>query len=396
MEGKLTNLLKGAQLGRGQAEVYTNVHIDYAAIAVAGLGPEGEGMDTLEGLDVCKENIRVASAVAASKLQNSGVNTILVEGFTNSEAAAEGAALAVWQYQEFKNKEEQQANTKLELFESPEGDGFKRGLIKAECQNLARTLEEAPANRLTPYMFAERAVAALCSCGVQVNVRDKHWLEEKKMNAFLTMAKGSCQPPLLLELGYCAAAPEEKPVLIIGKGLTFDSGGLFTKKCEGMMKHRADMAAAAVAVGVFKCAAMLNLPVNIKALLPLAENLPGGLAVKPGDVVMGLNGKSIRIDHTDAEGRVIMADPLVFAASYKPCLIITLGTMTDVDKALGSGGAALFTDSEVVWREMHRAGAETGDRVWRFPLWKNYRKKVTGMDIYILFQCEKNYVLLLF
>ncbi|KAL1122430.1 hypothetical protein AAG570_002761, partial [Ranatra chinensis] len=382
--GKLSTLLKGADIRLGRAEVYTNVHIDFACVAVTGLGPEGEGIDSLESLDKCKENIRIAAGVAATNLQANGMNSLLVEGFTNAEAAAEGASLAVWKYQEYKNKQDQTGNVKLELYHDPDIESFQRGLIKGEAQNLARALEESPANRMTPSIFAQKAVDALCACGVQVNVRDVHWMRDRKMNAFMSVAKGSCETPLLLEIGYCAGAPDEKPVVLIGKGLTFDSGGLLTKPCDNMMQHRGDMAGAAVVVAAIRCCAMLNLPFNIKGLIPLCESMPGGLAIKPGDVVTAINGKSIRIEDTDNEGRVTMTDPLIYCTAFKPCLVITLGTMTDMSRTIGSGCSALFTTSDVVWREMHRAGLETGDRVWRYPMWKYYKRMVTdhiGVDI---------------
>uniref|UniRef100_A0A224XM73 Cytosol aminopeptidase n=1 Tax=Panstrongylus lignarius TaxID=156445 RepID=A0A224XM73_9HEMI len=377
--GKIKHLLKGgAGIKKGTAQVFTNISNDFYSVAVAGLGPEGVGLNDKEQLDECKENIRWAAATGARALQDSGINSVLVENFTNSESAAEGSILAVFQYQDNRNREHQQPNVKVELHEGGDKEGWARGALRADNQNFARKLEETPGNLMTPSIFAQMAIDSACPCGVQVDVRDRDWLETKRMNAFLTMAKGSCEEPLLLDIGYCGAPVTDKPVILIGKAITFDTGGLCLKNCEGMSENRGDLAGAAVTLAVVKCAAQMALPMNIRALIPLCESMPGGRAVKPGDVVVGLNGKTITIADTDNEGRITLVDPLVYSKTYLPCLIITTATLTPgIRWGLGSAATGIFTNSNDVWRELQRAGAESGDRVWRFPFWKYYKQKVT-------------------
>ncbi|KAK9508371.1 hypothetical protein O3M35_005951 [Rhynocoris fuscipes] len=274
-------------------------------------------------------------------------------------------------------------------------DGWIRGTVKAENQNLARKIEETPGNLMTPTIFAQTAIDCICPCGAQVEVRDRDWLETKKMNSLLTIAKGSCEEPLLLEVGYCGGQPSDKPFIIIGNGTTFDSGGLCLKPCrleEHMSQGRADLAGAAVALATVKCCAQMALPLNIRALIPLVENLPGGRAVKPGDVVVGLNGKTITIANTDNEGRILMVDPLVYCNYFTPCMIITLSTLTrGIKIGLGSGATGVFTNSNSIWNQLLRAGTETGDRVWRFPFWKYYKHKVTteyhSVDVHNVGKC---------
>jgi len=384
--GKLSEMLQNTEIKKGEVKVFGNLSQDFYSIAVAGAGKEGVGYNSLENLDECKENIRIAAGLGARTLQDEGIPAVYVEGFTSSESAAEGSTLATWSYQELKKRENHSiAYSKLELFASDDREGWSAGVIKAESQNIARRLEEVPANQMSPTVFAQAAIDTLCACGVQVEVRDKDWIETKKMSAFLAMAKGSCEPPLMLELGYCGSKPDDKPIVMIGKGVMFDSGGTCLKPAEGMSVHRADMAGAAVVVGVFRAIASLALPLNVVALVPLCENMPGGMAMKPGDVVLGLNGKTIRIENTDNEGRIIMADAVAYSVYNKPCLVMTVGTLTNAMKsALGTSSSGVFSTSDIAWRELSRAGSETGDRVWRFPIWKYYTTKVTdyiGVDV---------------
>jgi len=383
---KLTELLRGVQIHKGNAQVFGNIGDDFYSVAVAGLGPESVGLNQAEALDECKENIRTAAGIGARALQDQGIGGIFVEGFTNSEAAAEGATLAVWRYQELKNSENILTPSKVELFDEYDREGWQRGVIKAEAQNLARRLEEVPANLMTPMVFSQSVIEALCPCGVQVEMKDKDWLDSNRFTAFLNVARGSCHMPVFIELLYCGGHVDEKPVVLIGKGATFETGGMCLKKCKGMALSRGDLAGAAVIVGVFKAAAMMNLPINLVGLLPVYEHMISGAAIKPGDVVMALNGKTIRVDDTKNDGRVVVSDVLSFCNIYKPCLIMNLATSTRaLFKGIGSLPTGVFSTSEVVWREVNRAAALTGDRVWRFPLWKTFHSRVTdfvGVDVH--------------
>ncbi|KAL1122886.1 hypothetical protein AAG570_003212 [Ranatra chinensis] len=267
------------------------------------------------------------------------------------------------------------------LYDDPDMAGWERGAFKAEAQNIARKLEDTPPNAMTPAIFSQEAMEILCPCEVQVVAHDRDWLEDKCMNAFITLARSSCDPPIMLELSYCGGAEDDKPVVIVGKGTTFDCGGLCLQRGGDMSECRADMAGAAVIVATLKALAMLKVPINVNALIPLYENMPGGMAIKPGDVVTGLCGKNIRVTDTSKEARVILTDPLTFSSNYKPCLVINVATLTaGVRTALGTSSTGVFTTSDVVWNELSRAGAETGDRVWRLPLWKHFTSNIKSYD----------------
>lgn len=349
-------------------------------MAVVGLGKEKLGYNEMEAIDEGMEAVRAGAGMGAQVLKREGVTRILVEGLGHPEQAAEGCALALWRYQENRAKEKWRPIPTIELFDEPDSDSFQRGLFKAESQNLARRLSDTPANQMTPLHFAQEAVNELCPCGIKVEVHDKDWIELKKMSAFLTVARGSCEPPVFLEIQYCGGTQDEKPILIAGKGITFDSGGLCLKKCRRMDRWRADMAGAAVIVAALRAASALSLPVNLTAVIPLCENMPSGMAMKCGDVIKALNGKTIMISDTDKEGRLLLADAIVYGqGEHKPKLVIDVASLTPgIRAALGSAASGVFCNSQTLWSQVRKAGVITGDRVWRMPLWKFFTKKVTN------------------
>jgi len=169
---------------------------------------------------------------------------------------------------------------------------------------------------------------------------------------------------------------------VSGKGVTFDTGGISLKPANKMDKMRADMGGAACTAGVLYAAARLRLPVNLRAFIPLCENMPGGRATKPGDVVTAMNGKTIQVDNTDAEGRLILADALCYAQQCQPRAVLDMATLTGaISVALGSAAVGVFTNSSAAWRHLRAAGSNTGDRVWRMPVWRQYTDAMTECDL---------------
>ena len=369
----------GNDISKGNARVFNNIDTEFWSVAVVGLGKEKLGYNEMEAIDEGMEAVRAGAGMGAQVLKREGVTQILVEGLGHPEQAAEGSALALWRYQENRSKDKQKQIPTLELFDDPDVDAFQRGLFKAESQNLARRLSDTPANMMTPLHFAQEAVNELCPCGIKVEVHDKDWIELKKMQAIAAVARGSCEPPVVLDISYCGGPGDMKPILLAGKGITFDSGGLCLKFCEGMDRFRADMSGAAAIIAAMRAAAALSLPINLNAVIPLCENMPSGMAMKCGDVVCSLNGKSIMITDTDNEGRLILADALAYGqAEFKPRLVIDVATLTPgIRAALGSAASGVFCNSQTMWSQVRKAGVITGDRVWRMPLWKFYTHKVT-------------------
>lgn len=362
----------------GEVRMFFKLDNEFSQVAVVGLGRECQGYDVFEQMDEGKEAIRIAAAVGCRSLQKLLVQRVYIESFGHSESSAEGAALGVWLYQEKKRRDKQVHIPQLELYDDCDFTGWQIGLQKAAAQNLARQLMDTSANLMTPTSFAQNAVEVLCKSGVNVEVKVRGWAETQKMYAFLAAAQGSCEPPIFLELSYYGASRDERPVLLVGKGITYNSGGLCLKKCKRQKHMRGDMAGAACVVAACRAVAGLQLPINIRGLIPLCENMPGCAAMRSGDIVKAMNGKSIEIEETDCAGRLTLADALVYAQNFWPRFIVDIGTMTyDMKSSLGAAASGVFSNSEALWEYMLAASMHTGDRVWRFPLWEHFTKLLT-------------------
>uniref|UniRef100_A0AAZ3NTW5 Cytosol aminopeptidase n=1 Tax=Oncorhynchus tshawytscha TaxID=74940 RepID=A0AAZ3NTW5_ONCTS len=359
------------------------LHEDFPCIAVVGLGRNSLGVCGTEYWDTCKENIRAAIAGGCRVLQNHVLTHIEVDGCNDSQSAAEGAVLGLFTYDDLKTKKKTRVTT--QLHGSGCVSGWEKGVLYGEGQNLARYLMEAPANHVTPSVFADTITNRLAPYAdhVTVHKRSQEWIEEQQMGAFLSVSKGSEEPPVFLELHYNGCPDNAQcPLLLVGKGITFDSGGISLKPPSGMDAMRADMGGAATVCSAIVTAAALNLPINIIGLAPLCENMPSGKANKPGDVVTAKNGKTIQVDNTDAEGRLILADALCYAHSFNPRAIVNAATLTGaMDVALGSAATGVFTNSDWLWEQLHKASVVTGDRVWRMPLFQHYTRQVTDCQL---------------
>uniref|UniRef100_A0A0A9YUC0 Cytosol aminopeptidase n=1 Tax=Lygus hesperus TaxID=30085 RepID=A0A0A9YUC0_LYGHE len=376
--GKISELLKLSPTPHlGDVRVFYGVEPRFSAVAVVGMGEECVGYNDLEELDEWKEAIRTGAAAGSRALQDLNMRTIFVESFGHAESAAEGSALGVWIYQELKNPAHQKTIPRLELYDSCDYTGWQIGLQKAAAQNLARQLSETPANLLTPIAFAQAAVEVLCKAGVSVEVKVRNWSKIMRMEAFLMSARGSCEPPIFLETSYYGCDPDVSPIVLVGKGTTFDSGGLCLKNCPELKHMRGEMSGAAIVVAVCRAASALQLPINIRGLIPLYENLPGSCAMKPGDIIRARNGKTILIETTD-DGRMALADALVYSGIYNPKFILDIGSLSkEIVNLLGSAATGVFSNNDSLFENMRIAGMHTGDRVWRLPLWDHYTEKVT-------------------
>uniref|UniRef100_A0A0A9YVE0 Cytosol aminopeptidase n=3 Tax=Lygus hesperus TaxID=30085 RepID=A0A0A9YVE0_LYGHE len=366
----------------GEYRLLLETHPGFSVVAMAGLGPECVGYNEVEDMDEEKENIRIATSVGARGLQNIGIRSIMTESMGSAESAAEGTALGVWVFQEMKEVKRQIPIPGIGLYDSCDYTGWQIGLQKASAQNLARQLSEIPSNILTPIGFAQSSVDILAKAGVSVEVKVKAWAKIMDLNAFLAAGSGSCEPPVFVELSYYGCEPDTPPLVLIGKGVTFNSGGLCLKTCEEQKDMRGDKSGAAVVVGAMRAASALNLPMNIRGIIPLTENMPGPCAVKPGDVIRSKSGKTIVVEDTDFDGRLMLADAMTYAGIYNPKAIISIGTVAkNTIEGLGGGATAGFSNNESMIDQFRIAGIHTGDRVWRFPLWKHYNCKVLASHV---------------
>ena len=241
----------------------------------------------------------------------------------------------------------------------------------------ARDLINEPAITLTPAELAKRAKAGLTKVGVNVTVFNKKQLQQKKMGAILAVGSASTNDPCLIIAHYKPKVKAKKKIALVGKGVTYDTGGLSLKPTSGMIDMKVDMAGGAVALSTLRAAAELKLPLEIIAVVPAVENSVSGNSYKPGDIIKTASGKSIYVKDTDAEGRIILADALEYASKQKPDEIIDFATLTGACVvALGEYAAGLFTNYDALADDLYKSGMKTFERVWRLPFWKDFNKQI--------------------
>lgn len=250
-----------------------------------------------------------------------------------------------------------------------------RGLAIASGMNLARDLGNLPGNICTPTYLAERAVEMGKTHGIDVQVLDEDQMQELKMGSLLSVSRGSRQPARFIIAEYKGS--EAKPIVLVGKGVTFDSGGISIKPAAEMDEMKFDMCGAASVLGTLQAVAQMRLPVHVVGLIPATENLPGGNANKPGDIVTSMSGQTIEILNTDAEGRLILCDALTYAERYEPEVVIDVATLTGACViALGHVASGLFSNSNSLAREVLQAAEYANDPAWHMPLWDEYQEQL--------------------
>lgn len=299
-----------------------------------------------------------------------------------SKAVTEGAILSLYDFTSYRTekREEIKKIDEIALLVEKEDREIKKGLddgVKiSEAVYIARDMINHPANTATPTYLSEQAKKIARKAGIKCKVLDRADMERLKMGALLAVARGSDEPPKFIIMEYNGGKKGEKPVLIAGKGLTFDSGGISIKPSEKMEEMKHDMAGGAAAICAIKAAADLKLPVNVVSLIPATENMPSGKADKPGDVVKAMSGKTIEVISTDAEGRMILADALTYGERYKPKAVIDLATLTGACIiALGYHATGLLGNDKDLIEAIKKAGEKSGERVWELPLWEEYEEQ---------------------
>jgi leucyl aminopeptidase len=254
-----------------------------------------------------------------------------------------------------------------------------RGLAIAHGMDLARDLGNLPGNICTPAHLAERAQALAQELGFKCEVFERGKLEELKMGSFLSVTNGSDQPPKFIVLEYFGGPKKQKPLVLVGKGITFDSGGISLKPGADMDQMKFDMCGAASVLGAFRAVAELKAKVNLIGLVPTCENMPNGRATKPGDVVRSMSGQTIEVLNTDAEGRLILCDALTYAERYEPAAVVDIATLTGAMViALGHVASGLFSNSDSLGRALLNAGEDAFDRAWQLPLWDDYQEALNS------------------
>ena len=351
------------------------------------------------GLGISKEltlnKIRNSYASAAKRLMALKLTSVAFEvpdlAFIKSiinishydimQAICEGIFLTQYNTKKYYSKQDFQHFDEVIFFtDSPKytkdaADALKDAKIISDAVILARDLENEPSNYLYPEKFAEFVKKSSVKAGYQVTVFDEKKIAQLNMGAILAVGKGSHNAPRFLILQYFGSNKSEKPVVIVGKGVTFDSGGISLKPAQGMEAMKMDMGGAAAVVGAFEAAAKLKLKINLIGLIPAVENMPSGHSYKPGDIIKSYSGKTIEVDNTDAEGRLILADALEYAANYKPKAVIDICSLTGAAVVcFGHLLAGLMGNDKDLKTKIFESGEKTYERVWELPLYDEYDK----------------------
>jgi leucyl aminopeptidase len=323
---------------------------------------------------------RVASAGAlAARSRNLGSVALLMRGLAaddgDVQAAAEGLVLAAYDGDTYKTSpREATALVEVTIVASSGGAGgtqaAERGRVLAECTNLARELANEPGNHLPPRVLAERAVAALEGSSLSVDVLDEARIRALNMGLLLGVGQGSAEPPRVIVIRHDAPAPGSPVLGLIGKGVTFDTGGISIKPADGMERMKTDMSGGAAVIAAMRAIAALNAPIPVIGLVPAAENMPGGRAIRPGDVLTSASGKSVEVNNTDAEGRLLLADALWYAQQLGATHLVDVATLTGaIAVALGRFVSGLLGEPRW-WTELvAEVAAREGDRLWPMPIY---------------------------
>ncbi len=256
----------------------------------------------------------------------------------------------------------------------PAEQAVAQGLAMADGVTLTKNLGNLPGNVCTPTHLAETAVELGKEYNLKVEVLERSDMEQLGMGSLLSVARGSHQPPKFIVMQHMLGKTEDKPIVLVGKGITFDTGGISIKPAGEMDEMKFDMCGAATVFGLMKFAAQCKLPINLVGIVPSTENMPGGAATKPGDVVTSMSGQTIEILNTDAEGRLILCDALTYAERFDPDCVIDIATLTGACVvALGQVASGLMANDDALARDLLDAGNVAWDRAWQLPLWDDYQ-----------------------
>lgn len=296
------------------------------------------------------------------------------------QTAVEGAVYASYSFSKYKSSAKAPVLPEV-IFVSSDTKNYQAKIVYTqklmESVFFTRLLANEPANVLTPDAFAKICKKELSSRSVKVTIWNEKVLKTKKMGGILAVGGGSDNKPRMIVMQYRSAKRNAPHVAVVGKGVCFDSGGISIKPAEGMGKMKADMAGGAVAAGLMKAANDLKLPYNVTVVIPAVENMLSGAAMRPGDIVRTSSGKTIEVDNTDAEGRMILADALHYASKLNPDLLIDLATLTGASAvALAEFVTSMFAHDDILAEHIYKAGLKTYERVWRLPLWDDYSKLI--------------------
>lgn len=383
--GQLLELKKNGEFtGKNQQSVliHTRGAVPAKRILFMGLGKKK---------DVTLDRVRQAMGTASKKVKQAGAQAFSAPllgaealGLSSSDVAqamVEGAILGGYRFNHYRSKTGNEAKEvrSITLLTNNANQltgiktGAKHGEASAQATSLARDLCNHPANVMTPTRVAQEAKKIAKESKIKLTVLERKDQEKLGMGGMIGVSQGSQEPPKFIILEYSGGKKKDAPIVLVGKTVTFDSGGISIKPSENMEQMKADMTGGAEVLGAVRAAARLKLPINLVGILPAVENMPGGRATRPGDILNMLNGKTVEVQNTDAEGRLILADGLSYATRLKPKCVVDIATLTGACiVALGQFAIGMLGNDDKLKAELKKAGEQAGERVWEMPLWDEY------------------------
>ncbi|MCB5185604.1 leucyl aminopeptidase [Methylobacillus gramineus] len=385
-DGYLSTILRGGDID-GKVGSILLLHgvpgVAAERVLLVGLGKERELNERSY-----RQAVR-ASIKALAGLSSGDVATFIAEVVVQKQDVSwrvsqlvEVAVDSVYRFDRFKSKpaDSKKGIAKLQVHVSQRADvaagevGLKQGQALASGVSFTKDLGNLAPNYCTPTYLAEQAKALGKSHGLQVEVLEQGDIEKLGMGSFLGVAQGSVQPPKLIVLHHKKGKKNQKPVVLVGKGITFDTGGISLKPGADMDEMKYDMCGAASVLGTFKAIAELGLPLNVVGIIPTCENMPDANAMRPGDILTSMSGQTIEVLNTDAEGRLILCDALTYAERFEPQAVVDIATLTGACViALGHHASGLFSNKDSLAQELLQAGTAAQDRAWHMPLWDDYQ-----------------------
>ena len=385
--GAISRLIEDGEIKGKRGEttlIHTLGNMAPARVVVAGLGKAD---------DFGADGAREAAAASARRLRSVGVSSAAtithgagiggLDAAAAGQAMAEGIELGLYSFDKYKSADDESKLSEIVIVEHDAGKageieaGVARGRTIAAGVNLCRDMANEPANHMTPTRMAEIALEVARGSGLQIEVLDRPQMAELGMGALLGVAQGSEEPPKLIVLEY-EGDPDnpDNTLAILGKGITFDSGGLDIKGAANMATMKGDMAGGASIIGAMQAIGKLRPRINVTGIVPATENMPGGRAQRPGDVVKTMNGKTIEIDNTDAEGRLVLADAVSYARSRNHTRLVDVATLTGaVVVALGNVATGAFGNDQAFTERVIAAGNEVGEKMWQLPTFDEYKEQ---------------------
>ncbi|HEX5368844.1 MAG TPA: leucyl aminopeptidase [Dehalococcoidia bacterium] len=383
MGGAINDLIASGDI-RGKFGEFTLVHslgrLPTPRVVVAGLGKQADfDVDRIRALsgDLARYLRRQRIKNAAMIAHGAGIAGLAPEA--SATAIAEGTLLGLYRFLRHKKADDDGELETLTIVEHDAAKvsllerGLETGRILAEATNFARDMENEPSNYLTPTDMAEQAQALADKTGLQCEIHGPDWLRDMHMGGVLGVAAGSTQEPRFIVLRYNGAG-SARPIALVGKGITFDTGGISIKPAAGMEEMKGDMSGGASVIAAMGAIARLRPAVNVIGVVPATENMPGGSAIKPGDVLETMAGKTIEVINTDAEGRLILADGLAYARREGATAIVDIATLTGaISVALGNVAMGAMTNDAALYGRIKSAADAAGERVWELPMWDDYK-----------------------